>query len=125
MAVGGIKPMSTTHGRLGLLVAALLIFSTLAGDAVHAEGLVAPLKPQPLADALEAFAKQTGMQVLYTSDVARGVRSPGASAGRSTTDTLRELLRDTNLTFQYVNERTVTVLERPRATRAAQHTGNP
>ncbi len=113
--------MSMAHGRFGLLVAALLIFGTLTGGA-YAEGLKEPLKAQPLADALEAFARQTGLQVLYTSDVARGVQSLGASTGRSTTATLRELLRDTDLTYEFVNARTVTILRHPvSATRAAQN----
>jgi hypothetical protein len=110
IAGGDFMFMQAIQGRIRLTLAALLIFSGLTGVRVHAEGLAQPLAPQLLADALEVFAKQTGVQVFYKSDVAKGIMTRGAAAGRSTEETLRELLRDTNLTFQFVNERTVAIL---------------
>ncbi|MEJ0037816.1 MAG: TonB-dependent receptor [Gammaproteobacteria bacterium] len=68
-----------------------------------------PLPPQPLADALEMFAQRTGMQVIYSAPLAKDVMSRGAAAGLSAEQVLRELLRGTGLTFELVNDRTVTV----------------
>ncbi|MGH8259271.1 MAG: STN domain-containing protein, partial [Steroidobacteraceae bacterium] len=73
----------------------------MAGCALaHAEGPARALPPQPLADALDALARETGLQIIYSSDLAAAVASPGADAGIDVDATLRELLRGTGLTFE-------------------------
>lgn len=96
-----------------LLVAAVLIGAALWSAASYANGLSKPLPAQLLADALEAYARESGMQVLYAPEIVRGVMSQGASPHCSTEETLLQLLRGTDLTFQYVNERTITILRLP------------
>jgi iron complex outermembrane receptor protein len=105
--------------NVGLSAAIVAVLSVSSSAALFAQGLPNPLPPQPLVDALEAFSRQSPLQVVYSADVAKGVMSPGARAGQSDEETLRELLRDTGLTFEFVNERTVTV------TRSKNHQASP
>lgn len=87
---------------------------SVAGCALaHAEGLPRALPPQPLADALDAFARESGVQVIYSSDLAAGIASPGASAGLDVENTLRALLRGTDLTFERINDRAITLVRKP------------
>ncbi len=82
---------------------------------VHAEGLPRPLPSQPLSDALDAFARATGVQIIYSADLAKGVISPGASPGLGIDATLAELLRGTGLTFEHINDRTITLVRKASA----------
>ena len=88
------------------------VFATIFSCAnTGAEGLPANLPPQPLADALDAFTKATGYQLVYRSELAVGMTSKGAEAGLPAVDTLRQLLRGTGLDFKFVNDRTVVIFK--------------
>ena len=64
-------------GVLGTLLSAW-------NHAVEADTLLtAGIAPQPVAAALSEFAHQTGLQLLYVSQVAQARASKGASAGLS------------------------------------------
>jgi len=75
----------------------------------RAEGLPHAVPPQMLADALDVFAKETGLQILYNPQFTDNVVSHGAGPSGSTRTALRDLLRDTGLTFDFINQRTVTI----------------
>lgn len=98
-----------------LSIAACVVFGVLRAASASAEGLSEALAPQPLADALEMFSQQTGLQLVYDAALTRGIKTEGASAGQPTEQTLRELLRGTGLAFEFVNERTVTIVAAPAA----------
>jgi outer membrane receptor protein involved in Fe transport len=72
-------------------------------------------EPQPLASALESIARQARLQLIYSSSLSNGVGTPGAPAGLSWQDSLREVLRGTGLAYQLVNEHTVTIIQDPNA----------
>jgi iron complex outermembrane receptor protein len=75
---------------------------------VHADtALAVDIAPQLLDAALSEFAHQTGLQLVYVSEVAQARESKGAHAGLSAADALTELLDGTGLSFQFVNARTV------------------
>src|SRR5580698_7153511 len=99
--------MGRRIGRLALLRRILILLATsfLLLDA-NGQGLTVPLAPQPLADALENFAKRTGCQVVYRAEVVVGINSKGAAAGLSSRETLTQLLRGTGLSFAFVNDHT-------------------
>ncbi len=81
-----------------------------AADAVEpAARLTQPIDAQPLTSALKVFAQQTGLQLVYVSEVVAGLQSRGADSGTSTEQALRQLLSGTGLTFEFLNERTVSV----------------
>lgn len=73
-----------------------------------------------MAEALAIFSRQTGLQLIYVSDIVEARQSPGARAGSSASDTLLQLLAGMGLTFQFLNERTVRIFAAAEAaTRAA------
>src|SRR5262245_14357830 len=100
--------MSIHNGRrmMYLSAAAAVALTMLQVGWARTDALPAPLPPQPLADALESFAKQTGLQVVYSAQLAHDLNSPGTAAGQLPEQSLRNILRDTGLTYEFLNERT-------------------
>jgi iron complex outermembrane receptor protein len=64
----------------------------------------------PLTQALELFARQSGLQVIYSSQVADSVRSEGAPAGLSPEQQLRRLLKNSGLDYRFVTATTITIV---------------
>jgi iron complex outermembrane recepter protein len=67
------------------------------------------IAPQPLTAALADFARQTGLQLIYLSQIAAGISSKGAKAGLAVSAAVKQLLDGTGLGFQFLNERTVRI----------------
>ena len=88
-----------------------IVLGFWTGTAESEPSLSTEIAPQPLAAALAEFAHQTGLQLVYVSQIAAGRTSKGARAGLSPTAALTELLDGTGLTFQFLNERTVRIFE--------------
>jgi len=72
--------------------------------------LSADIPAQPLALALEAFAHQTGLQLVYVSEVVRDQRSQAAPSGLSAASALGRMLEGTGLHFEYLTPRSVQIL---------------
>jgi iron complex outermembrane receptor protein len=94
----------------GVLAALWLVCSASALADVR---LSREIAAQPLAAALAEFAHQTGLQLVYVSDVLKDHKSRGARAGASAADALTALLEGTGLTFEFLNERAVRILAEP------------
>jgi outer membrane receptor protein involved in Fe transport len=90
-----------------LLLCALWSFSAVAGAAERV--LSQAIEPQPVAEALEALGRQTGLQFIFVSSIAHAQRSKGAPAGLAPDAALAELLDGTGLTFEFLNARTVRI----------------
>jgi iron complex outermembrane recepter protein len=75
--------------------------------------LAAEIPSEPLARALTSFADQTGLQVIYVSALAKGRISHAAAAGLPAAEALGRLLAGTGLDFEFLNDRTVKLSERP------------
>ncbi len=91
------------------LLGILLGFWT--GTAESDPSLSTAIAPQPLAAALAEFAHQTGLQLVYVSQIATGRTSKGARAGLSPKEALAHLLEGTGLSFEFLNARTVRIYE--------------
>jgi iron complex outermembrane receptor protein len=89
--------------------------ASTVGHAQSAPALPANIAAQALPDALDAFANQTGLQLIYLSDLAKDRRSKGARAGVPVAEALSQLLSGTGLRFQFLNPRTVRVFADPAA----------
>jgi iron complex outermembrane receptor protein len=89
----------------------------------ESDPLSTTIVPQPLATALADFAHQTGLQLVYVSQIVAGHTSKGAQAGLSPIAALTELLDGTGLTFQFLNERTVRIFEPVAVAPTTQSTG--
>jgi len=105
-------------GRVKLGVA-LLGLSCFAPGWALGEGLIKELAPRPLEEALEAFSKDTGLQIIYRARMTSGLTSGGAPSGLSNAETLRDILQGTGLQFEFLNDRTVTIVDSKRTTAAA------
>src|SRR6202140_3347378 len=72
--------------------------------------LAADIPARPLAEALAAFARQTGLQLVYVSGVVRNRRSHAAAAGLSPDEALARLLQGTGLRFEYLTPHSIRIL---------------
>ena len=72
--------------------------------------LTVEITPQPLSQALIAFAEQTSIQLIYVSKLASDRMSRGAPAGFSAAEALTRVLEGTGLRFEFLNSRTVRFL---------------
>jgi iron complex outermembrane receptor protein len=105
-------------GAVAKLLRVLLICTQVAplaapatpAESVGSSTLAADIPAQPLAQALEAFALQTRLQVVYTSDVVGNLRSHAVSAGLGTDEALARLLQGSGLRFEYLNPHTLRIL---------------
>jgi iron complex outermembrane receptor protein len=79
-------------------------------QAVETTALTIGIPAQPLAQALEAFARQTGLQLVYVSELVRDQRSHAVPSGLSAPDALGGMLEGTGLEFQYLTPRSVHIL---------------
>jgi hypothetical protein len=59
--------------------------------------------------ALVQFSQQTGLQLLFPTDGATELAAPRVEGHLTPRAALERLLRDTGLTFEFVNDRTVSV----------------
>ena len=81
------------------------------GNAQTVQARTTEMLAQPLNQALSTFAKQTGLQLIYVSDLAQGQDSKPIPAGLSPQEALTQLLAGTPLTFEFLNDRTVRIFE--------------
>jgi iron complex outermembrane receptor protein len=97
-------------GRLACCLLAVLC-GAWSGTARSAAVLSTPIGSQPLAAALVEFTHQTGLHLIYVSQLAAKRQSHDAPAGLSPADTLTLLLQGTGLNFQFLNPNTVRIFE--------------
>ena len=90
--------------------ALVTLLGAAASRAQSPARLAADIPPQPLAEALAAYARQTGLQLVFVSEIARGKTSKGAPAGLTHEAALTRLLDGTGLRFEFLNERSVRIL---------------
>jgi iron complex outermembrane recepter protein len=79
-------------------------------NAIDIPALTADIPAQPLAQALEAFARQTGLQLVYVSALVHDQRSRAVSSGLSASNALGRLLEGTGLQFEYLTPGSVHIL---------------
>jgi outer membrane receptor protein involved in Fe transport len=82
---------------------------TALAQPVETTVLSADIPALPLADALGAFARQTGLHVVYVSEVVRNQNSRGVAAGLTTSEALARLLQGTGLRFQFLTPHSVRI----------------
>jgi iron complex outermembrane recepter protein len=80
-----------------------------AGPAVADQTYQLDIQPQALGKALQSFATQSGLQVVYYAQIAEGLTARRVVGSLSATDALHQLLQGTELTFQSVNADTIVI----------------
>jgi len=98
--------MSSVRNPLAIC-ATLSLFAFARAEAF--ETLSHDIPAQPLTQALSEFANQTGLQLVYVSEIAVKQTSNGVSRGLAAPDALRRLLAGTELHFELLNDRTVRI----------------
>lgn len=111
--------MNTLRGRWsgtmsraakGLSISCVVGFAVCA--AAQADGAAVPIniEAQPLASALSAWSKQTGFNTLVLDEhVKLDATSAPLSGNHTPREALSLLLKNTNLTYEFANEKTVTI----------------
>ena len=72
------------------------------------------ISPQPLAQALDTLAHQTGLQVIYVSSLVQGQKSGRAPAGMQALEALAHLLEGTGLTYTALTAASVRITALPQ-----------
>ena len=101
--------------RTGLLACLVWVHGMPASGAELTARLTADIAPRSVPEALAAFARQTGLQLIYVSSVADTLQSKGAPAGLSASAALARLLEGTGLAYEFLNARTVKIFSTPAA----------
>jgi outer membrane receptor protein involved in Fe transport len=78
------------------------------------------IRAQSLADALDRFGEQCGLQIVYDDALLTGRTVQAVEGAMRPDDALNHLLAGTGLVWSYVNDQTV-VVQRPIATAGAPH----
>jgi iron complex outermembrane receptor protein len=108
------KPIATVVSRTlcapSICALVALIALTAVAQAVESDPLSADIPAQPLARALESFALQTRLHVVYVSRVVRNQNSHPVSAGLSAADALAGLLQGTGLRFEFLTPHSIRIL---------------
>ncbi len=89
---------------------ALLDVPAALAQAYEPRPLAADIPAQPLAQALAAFARQTGLQLVYVSGVIGNQRSQAVAAGLKADEALARLLEGTGLRFDHLTPRSIRIL---------------
>ncbi len=92
-----------------LLTSGLLVLFT-AASAQEPTVLSEDIAAQPLAEALQAFSRQSGLNVVYVSGIVDGQRSQAVAAGLAATAALTRLLEGTGLRFEFLSAHSVRIL---------------
>ncbi len=81
-----------------------------AQDASAVMRMPTHIPAQELGAALKSFAQTRDLQVLYFSELVKGLRTQGAAGELTDSEALNRLLSGTGLTYRYVNDKAVTIL---------------
>ena len=106
-----------------ILIVIVACMAALAHSASAEVMEVKGIGPQPLGQALDDWARQTGLQVIYGTQLVQGRASKGASAGSTPRDALTQLLDGSGLTVTWLNERTAAVNSAKPADAAQDNAG--
>jgi outer membrane receptor protein involved in Fe transport len=68
---------------------------------------------EPLADALNELAQQSGLQILFSSELVAELRSQPLKGSVTAAEALHHLLMNTGLRFEFVNPHTITIFGTP------------
>lgn len=131
-AASKVRPTDDQRGLnlTGLLsVLALLWLVCTRACAQPAQEIRFDIRTGALADALDRFSEQAGLQIVYDPVWIADRRAPAISGTMTATDALNQLLRGLDLDWQFLNELTVAINRHsvaktlPAGASAAEHDG--
>lgn len=104
---------------IAVAVSIALVGLSTADEARAAIKRTTNIPEQKLGPALRALAKDRNLQVLFRSQLVRDVRTTGAVGVLTTDEALSRLLSGTALTFQYLDDNTITIVSVAEANEGA------
>jgi len=114
-------PFSSARRRL-LAIATLALLTSASARASRTDKRPLDIKAGSAILTLAEFVRQTGLQVLFESDAIRNHSTREVRGQFDAAEALGLMLEGSGLTYEFVNERTVTVRPRPVVTRPAGKT---
>jgi outer membrane receptor protein involved in Fe transport len=118
------KAVSSVLRSLPLGTPALLLGASPAlAETVESTALNVDIPAQPLSKALDVFARQTGVQLIYVSGEVASKSSHAVTAGLGATEALARLLKGTGLRFEYLTSDTIRVLPAASPERSSAEEG--
>ena len=75
---------------------------------------------QPLGTALQQFAGQSGVQIIFFSQVTEGLQAPALHGSYTISDALEMLLSGSHLIFRVINPKTIEICEDRTATEGSR-----
>ncbi|WP_010342397.1 STN domain-containing protein, partial [Xanthomonas sacchari] len=91
---------------IALLLGSLSSLPAWSAPAATAQAIA----PMPLAQALDQFARSSGLQLMYDPALAEGLRSSGAPAGLAPPQQLHALLAGTGLDYRMLTPGSVAIV---------------
>ncbi|WP_374763503.1 TonB-dependent receptor domain-containing protein [Yunchengibacter salinarum] len=101
--------------RFNRTVSALAISTALASTPLKAEDTTAiafEIAPQPVNEALQQFAEQSGFQMAFLADSASGLTARGLEGSYTPAEAMRSLLDGTGLAFRQIDGRTIAIMRK-------------
>ncbi|HVW70477.1 MAG TPA: TonB-dependent receptor [Steroidobacteraceae bacterium] len=95
---------------LATVVCFSIVGASVGQNATAAIKVPTNIPAQPLGRALKDFAESRNLQVLYFSKTVGRKRTGGASGALTADEALTQLLSGTGLTYQYVNDKAITII---------------
>lgn len=96
--------------RAGVLAALAVLAAPMSS--ANAEKLELDVAAGEAPDALKEFIRQTGLQLIFDFDSIAAFKTHAVSGQYEAAEALARMLADTGLAFEFVNERTVTVVRK-------------
>ena len=105
-----IRRFSIANVRRASIVAATVAASLIS----ISQGMATPpstptnitIEPQSLATALQAFSEQSGLQVGFESQLAKGLQTQGTKGTQTPAQALTSILKGTGLEYRFINDQT-------------------
>ena len=95
--------------RTTIRVIGLIIFCGYATAWADDEPTSEDIEPQPLNEALREFADRSGLQMVYRTELAAGIKTGGTDAPADEREALDQLLASTGLAYRFINDRTISI----------------
>lgn len=101
---------TTTRTLLATVLSGLCALSATAEDQAGMQSRELNIPAQSMRDALTAFGRQTGLQVVYkAAEVSDGLIAPPVVGAFTAQDALKRMLSQSGLRYEYLDERTVAI----------------
>src|SRR5688572_11271385 len=101
------KFLSLTAATILLVTSAWANTKETSTDAATVERF--EIRAQSLSNALRAYADQTGEQIVFFSDIGKGVQSSEVIGDYTREEALQKLLTKTTLTFERLDAKTIAI----------------